>query len=154
MDLTLFLKEDFVEAFHEKAAMHVGEHAKTYVQLAQCIAMIDQLLETPYFEQCVYALKTIDPSGALEEEFGFFETPFSAMLKELHDTLEKEKKTVIRVFRKALAEKDFMEKVTAAIETFHEKKDKLCQDALYQFEYLVERRRLDKIMTSLPSYAP
>jgi hypothetical protein len=25
----------------------------------------------------------------------------------------------------------------------------LCQDALYQFEYLVERRRLDKIMNTL-----
>ena len=68
--------------------------------------------------------------------------------------MEKEKRAVIRVFRKALAEKDFMEKVTAAIETFHEKKDTLCQDALYQFEYIVERRRLDKIMTSLPSYDP
>ena len=149
IDITLFLKEDYVEAFHREAIPHVGEHAKTYVQLAQCIAMIDQLLETPFFEQCVHALKTIDPSGALEEEFGFFETPFSAMLKELHDTLEKEKKAVIRVFRKALAEKDFMEKVTAAIEKFHEKKDTLCQDAFHQFEYLVEKRRLDKIMATL-----
>ena len=70
------------------------------------------------------------------------------MLKELHDTLEKEKKTVIRVFRKALAEKDFMEKVNAAIQRFHEKKDKLCQDAFHQFEYIVEKRRLDKIMSS------
>jgi hypothetical protein len=63
--------------------------------------------------------------------------------------LEKEKKAVIRVFRKALAEKDFMEKVTAAIEKFHEKKDTLCQDAFHQFEYLVEKRRLDKIMATL-----
>ena len=154
MDLTLFLKEDYVEAFHQKAVPHVGEHAKTYVQLAQCIALIDQLLETPFFEQCLQRLKTIDPSGLLEEEFGFFETPFSAFLKELHDTMEKEKKAVIRVFRKALAEKDFMEKVTAAIQRFHEKKDKLCKDAFDQFEYIVERNRLDKIMSSLPSYVP
>ena len=147
IDLTLFLKEDYAEAFHQKAIPHVGEHAKTYVQLAQCIAMIDQLIETPFFEQCLQRLKTIDPSGLLEEEFGFFETPFSAFLKELHDTMEKEKRTVIRVFRKALAEKDFMEKVVAAIERFHEKKDKLCTDAFYQFEYIVERRRLDKIMS-------
>jgi hypothetical protein len=61
--------------------------------------------------------------------------------------MEKEKRTVIRVFRKALSEKDFMEKVVAAIERFHEKKDKLCTDAFYQFEYIVERRRLDKIMS-------
>ena len=154
MDLTLFLKEDYVEAFHEKAVPHVGEHAKTYVQLAQCIAMIDQLLETPFFEQCLQRLKTIDPNGLLEEEFGFFETPFSAFLKELHDTMEKEKRVVIRVFRKALTEKNFMEKVTAAIQRFHEKKDKLCKDAFDQFEYIVERNRLDKIMTSLPSYVP
>ncbi len=154
IDLTLFLKEDYVEAFHQKAVPHVGEHAKTYVQVAQCIAMIDQLLETPFFEQCLQRLKTIDPNGLLEEEFGFFETPFSAFLKELHDTMEKEKKAVIRVFRKALAEKDFMEKVSAAIQRFHEKKNKLCEDAFYQFEYIVERNRLDKIMTSLPSYAP
>jgi len=148
IDLTLFLKEDYAEAFHQKAIPHVGEHAKTYVQLAQCIAMIDQLIETPFFEQCLQRLKTIDPSGLLEEEFGFFETPFSGMLKELHDTIEKEKRTVIRIFRKALAEKDFMEKVVAAIETFHEKKDGLCRDAFHQFEYIVERRRLDKIMSS------
>jgi hypothetical protein len=146
IDLTLFLKEDYAEAFHQKAIPHVGEHAKTYVQLAQCIAMIDQLIETPFFEQCLQRLKTIDPSGLLEEEFGFFETPFSGMLKELHDTIEKEKRTVIRIFRKALAEKDFMEKVVAAIEKFHEKKDGLCRDAFHQFEYIVERRRLDKIM--------
>ena len=149
IDLTLFLKEDYVEAFHEKAVPHVGEHAKTYVQVAQCIARIDQLLETPFFEQCLQRLKTIDPNGLLEEEFGFFETPFSAFLKELHDTIEKEKRVVIRVFRKALAEKDFMEKVTAAIQRFHEKKDKLCKDAFDQFEYIVERNRLDKIMASL-----
>lgn len=68
--------------------------------------------------------------------------------------MEKEKKAVIRVFRKALAEKDFMEKVTAAIQRFHEKKDKLCKDAFDQFEYIVERNRLDKIMSSLPSYVP
>ena len=154
IDLTLFLKEDYVEAFHQKAVPHVGEHAKTYVQLAQCIAMIDQLLETPFFEQCLHRLKTIDPNGLLEEEFGFFETPFSAFLKELHDTMEKEKRVVIRVFRKALAEKNFMEKVTAAIQRFHEKKDKLCKDAFDQFEYIVERNRLDKIMSSLPSYVP
>ena len=154
MNLTLFLKEDYVEAFHEKAIPHVGEHAKTYVQLAQCIAMIDQLLETPFFEQCLQRLKTIDPNGLLEEEFGFFETPFSVFLKELHDTMEKEKRVVIRVFRKALTEKDFMEKVKEAIERFHEKKDKLCKDAFDQFEYIVERNRLDKIMSSLPSYAP
>jgi hypothetical protein len=149
MDLTLFLKEEYVEAFHQKAVPHVGEHAKIYVQFAQCIAMIDQLLETPFFEQCLMRLKTIDPSGVLEEEFGFFETPFSAFLKELHDTMEKEKRAVIRVFRKAMAEKDFMEKVEAAIQKFHEKKDKLCQDAFFQFEYLVERNRLDKIMATL-----
>ena len=154
IDLTLFLKEDYAEAFHQKAVPHVGEHAKTYVQVAQCIAMIDQLLETPFFEQCLQRLKTIDPNGLLEEEFGFFETPFSAFLKELHDTMEKEKKAVIRVFRKALAEKDFMEKVSAAIQRFHEKKNKLCEDAFHQFEYLVERNRLDKIMSSLPSYDP
>ena len=154
IDLTLFLKEDYAEAFHQKAVPHVGEHAKTYVQVAQCIAMIDQLLETPFFEQCLQRLKTIDPNGLLEEEFGFFETPFSAFLKELHDTMEKEKKAVIRIFRKELAEKDFMEKVSAAIQRFHEKKDKLCEDAFHQFEYLVERNRLDKIMSSLPSYDP
>ena len=154
IDLTLFLKEDYAEAFHQKAVPHVGEHAKTYVQVAQCIAMIDQLLETPFFEQCLQRLKTIDPNGLLEEEFGFFETPFSAFLKELHDTMEKEKKAVIRIFRKELAEKDFMEKVSAAIQRFHEKKNKLCEDAFHQFEYLVERNRLDKIMSSLPSYDP
>jgi predicted protein tyrosine phosphatase len=151
MDVRLFLKEDFAEAFHLQAIPHVGEHAKTYVQIAQAIAMIDQLLETPYFEQCVQTMKSIDPGNSIPIEFGFFESPIDVMLKELHETIEKEKHSVIRTFRTVLKKmpKDFMEKIKERIERFHKKKDALCLDALYQFEYMVEMNRFEKIKRSL-----
>ena len=46
------------------------------------------------------------------------------------------------------------EKVQEKIITFHEKKDLLCTSMLHELEYIVEKKRLDKIMTSLPSYDP
>ena len=68
MDIRLFLKEDFTEAFHQKAIPHVGKHAKTYVNIAQAIAMINDLIETPYFEECVQHMKAIDPSNSIDFE--------------------------------------------------------------------------------------
>jgi len=153
MDIRLFLKEDFAEAFHEKAIPHVGKHAKTYVHIAQAIAMIDEVLETPYFEQCVQHMKAMDPGNSIdfEEVFGFFESPFAAVLKELHGNIEKEKHSVIRTFQTLLKKMpdDFIEKVTQRIERFHEKKDILCLDALHQFEFMVEMNRFEKIKGSL-----
>lgn len=158
MDIRLFLKEDFVEAFHQKAIPHVGKHAKTYVNVAQAIAMLNDVVETPYFEQCVQQMKAIDPSNSIdfEEVFGFFESPFAATLKELHGTIEKEKHAVIRTFQTLLKKMpdDFMEKIQESIQRFHEKKDTLCVDALHQFEYMVEINRFEKIKLSLPSFAP
>ena len=158
MDIRLFLKEDFVEAFHQKAIPHVGKHAKTYVNVAQAIAMLNDVVETPYFEQCVQQMKAIDPSNSIdfEEVFGFFESPFAATLKELHGTIEKEKHAVIRTFQTLLKKMpdDFMEKIQESIQRFHEKKDALCVDALHQFEYMVEINRFEKIKLSLPSFAP
>ena len=153
MDIRLFLKEDFVEAFHQKAIPHVGKHAKTYVNIAQAIAMLNDLIETPYFEECVQQMKAMDPSNSIdfEEVFGFFESPFAVTLKELHGTIEKEKHAVIRTFQSLLQKMpdDFMEKIQESIQRFHEKKDALCLDALHQFEYMVEINRFEKIKGSL-----
>jgi len=44
--------------------------------------------------------------------------------------------------------------VKKRIKRFHEKKDKLCTATLHQLEYIIEKRRLDKIKTSLPSSFP
>lgn len=158
MDIRLFLKEDFAEAFHQKAIPHVGKHAKTYVHIAQAIAMINDVVETPYFEECVQRMKAIDPGNSIdfEEVFSFFESPFATYLKELHEKIEKEKHSVIRTFQTLLKKMpdDFIEKVQHRIERFHEKKDMLCLDALHQFEYMVEMNRLEKITLSLPSFAP
>lgn len=158
MDIRLFLKEDFAEAFHEKAIPHVGKHAKTYVHIAQAIAMISEVLETPYFEECVRHMKAIDPGNSIDfhEEFGFFETPFASSLKELHGNIEKEKHSVIRTFQNLLKKipDDFIERVQDRIERFHKKKDILCLDALHQFEFMVEMNRFEKIKLSLPSFVP
>lgn len=157
MDITLFLNQDFVDAFHQKAIPHVGEHAKTYAQIAQSIAMIDQIVETPYFEQCLGQCKVVDPYNSIHEELDFFEaeSPFATTLKELHDHIEKEKRSLIRTFQKALKDpKHLLEKVQEKIITFHEKKDLLCTAMLHELEYIVEKKRLDKIMTSLPSSVP
>jgi len=153
MDIRLFLKEDFAEAFHQKSIPHVGTHAKTYVHIAQAIAMVDQVLETPYFEECVQHMKAIDPGNTIdfEEVFGFFESPFASVLKELHGSIEKEKHAVIRTFQTLLQTMpdDFMEKINDCIHTFHQKKDTLCLDALHQFEFMVEMNRFEKIKGSL-----
>ena len=155
MDITLFLNKDFTDAFHEKVFPHVGEHAKKYVQIAQSIAMIDQVLETPYFEQCIEQCKVMDPYGTIELDF-FEESPYVLALKELHAHIEKEKIGLIRFFRKLLktVPDDFTDQLQAKIDAFHEKKDMLCTGMLHALEYMIERQRFDKIMTSVPSYVP
>jgi len=158
MEVSLFLKEDFAEAFHREAIPHVGEHAKTYLEMAQCIAMIDEIMETPHFQLCLQQLEAIDPGNNIDitEELGFFEmdtelSPYAAHLKELYEMIEKEKRKVIRAFR---TKADFMIQVKKRIKRFYEKKDKLCTATLHQLEYIIEKRRLDKIKTSLPSSSP
>jgi len=155
MDITLFLNKEFADAFHERAIPHVGEHAKTYVQIAQSIAMVDQVLETPYFEQCVEQCKEMDPYGSIEMDF-FEESPYVVALKELHSHIEKEKRSLIRTFQTVLKTDPthLVEKIQEKINAFHEKKDILCTGMLHALEFIVEKQRLDKIMTSLPSFVP
>jgi len=162
MDIQLFLNDDFVEAFHTQIIPHVGEHSKTYVELAQCIALINQIVETPYFELCLQQFQAIDPGNSIpsdmlyEELSSFFEldtelTPYAVQLKQLYAMIEKEKRDLVRALRTT---KLTVSTLKEKIKTFHEKKDKLCESTLYQLEFIVEKKRLEKIMISLPSFAP
>jgi hypothetical protein len=162
MEIHFFLNDDFVNEFHKQIIPHVGEHAKAYAELAQCIAIVDQMVETPYFELCLQQFQAIDPGNSVpsdmlyEELSGFFEmdtelSPYASHLKHLHDMIEKEKSSLIRTLR---TEKVTLSSLKKKIQLFHEKKDKLCESTLHQLEFIVEKRRLDKIMTSLPSSVP
>jgi len=162
MEIHFFLNDDFVNEFHKQIIPHVGEHAKAYAELAQCIAIVDQMVETPYFELCLQQFQAIDPGNSVpsdmlyEELSGFFEmdtelSPYASHLKHLHDMIEKEKSSLIRTLR---TEKVTPSSLKKKIQLFHEKKDKLCESTLHQLEFIVEKRRLDKIMTSLPSSVP
>ena len=162
MEIHLFLKDDFVNAFYKEIIPHVGEHAKTYAELAQCIAIIDQMVETPYFELCLQQFQTIDPGNSVpsdmlyEELSGFFEldtelSPYASHLKHLYEIIEKAKRSLIRSLR---TKKVTVSSLKKKIKIFHEKKDKVCKSTLHQLEFIVEKRRLNKIMSSLPSSVP
>lgn len=164
MEIHLFLNDDYVNAFRKEIIPHVGEHAKTYAELAHCIAIIDQMIETPYFELCLQRFQAIDPGNKVpsdmlyEELSGFFEldtelSPYASHLKYLHDMIEKEKRSLIRTLRKSLhcPNATVLKK---KIKNFHKKKDKLCEDTLHQLEFIVEKRRFDNIKSSLPSCVP
>lgn len=162
MEIHLFLNDDFVNEFYKHSIPHVGEHARTYAEIAQCIAIIHQMVETPYFELCLQQFQAIDPGNIVpsdmlyEELSGFFEldtelSPYASHLKHLHEMIEKSKKSLIRTFRRKKVTPSYLKK---KIQKFHEKKDKLCEFTLHQLEFIVEKRRLEKIMSLLPSCVP
>jgi hypothetical protein len=161
MDFSLFLNVDYSNAFYEKITPHYT-HSKIYIQIAQCIAAIDRELETPHFELCLRNFKKMDPGDIIpqnllfEELSSFFEldtelTPYASHLKNLYEIIEKEKKSLIRLFRKLLKNMpdDFVCQIKKKIKSFHEKKDIACNLTLHQLEFILEKRRLDKIKRQL-----
>ena len=161
MELSLFLNVDYSNSFHDKLSPHYT-HTKTYIQIAQCIAAIDRELETLHFELCLRNFKDMDPGDIIpqnllfEELSSFFDldselTPYASHLKNLYHTIEKEKESLIRLFRKLLKKMpaDFVCQVKKKIKSFHQKKDIACELTLHQLEFILEKRRLDKIKRQL-----
>ena len=73
-------------------------------------------------------------------------SPYASHLKHLYNMIEKEKSLLIRALRTKKVTPSSLKK---KIQTFHKKKDKICESTLHQLEFIVEKRRLEKIMSLL-----
>jgi hypothetical protein len=130
MDINELLKKDIVEFLNT-------HYDTSYVKRLQSIAEVNQVVNTPYYEECLQGFQAIDPYNTIHSNLDLYET-YANQLLQLHTMIETEKIELVRFLRNIICSDDIVSQVRERIEQFHHKKDKLCEIILHQLEYILE----------------
>jgi hypothetical protein len=119
----------------------LNEHCDTtYVSKLQCIAEVNRVIRTPYYEECLEGFQAMDPYNKLQVD----ET-YTNHLLQLHTFIETEKNELIQFLSNTSSDTDMVSQIREKIQQFHDKKDKLCETTLHYLEYMLENQECMKL---------
>ncbi len=133
MDINDFLNKDIVEFLY-------AHYDNSYISRLQCIAEVNRVIQTPYYEECLQGFQAMDPYNNIHSKLDLFET-YANHLLQLHTMIETEKTELIQFVRNSFDVSQIYEK----IKQFHDKKDKLCKETLHHLEYILEYQVASKL---------
>jgi hypothetical protein len=150
MDLSRIFDEEYCNELLDTS--NSKRETKKYIQLAQMFTAIKKVISTNHFKYCVKKINVFEDVS----ELPFFHdtNTHEAILSNLHEVILYHEQKLITIFYFLLDNIDNLtisqvqtltDSVKIAIKTFIQERDELCTHALHRIEFLIEKKKFEKL---------
>lgn len=151
MDLSRIFDETYCNELLKTSGSK--KETKRLIQLAQMFTAIKKIMTTDHFKNCIKKISLFKEVDELPFFYG--EDTHEELLSKLQESIlyhEQKLTTMFFFLFENMNDLDchqvntLTKAVKTAIKTFIEERDELCTSALHQIEFLIESKRLEKLL--------